>query len=97
MVSEKSRNFISSQGKVKLKSTNLFLANSAMVWCNQECDMKCIGLVELNDKLILCFQENQSFFHDFVILTLSHPRVTLQILLCLTPDNFTHQMETPWE
>ena len=30
-------------------------------------------------------------------LTLSLPRVTLQILLCLTPDDFTHQRETPWE
>ena len=32
-----------------------------------------------------------------VWLTLSLPRVTLQILLCLTPDDFTRQMETPWE
>ena len=33
---------------MKLKTTNLFLANLVMVWCGQECDMKCVGLVELN-------------------------------------------------
>ena len=31
------------------------------------------------------------------LLTLSLPRVTLWILLCLTPDDFTRQKETPWE
>ena len=30
-------------------------------------------------------------------LTLSLLRVTLYILLCLLPDDFTHQRETPWE
>ena len=53
---------------MKFNTTNLFLANSALVWCGQECDMKCVGLVELNDKLILGFQENQSFFHELVIV-----------------------------
>ena len=24
------------------------------------------------------------------------PKSDLQILLCLTPDDFTHQKETPW-
>ena len=31
------------------------------------------------------------------LLTLSLPRVTQQIFLCLTPDDFTRQRETPWE
>ena len=30
-------------------------------------------------------------------LTLSLPRVTLWILVCLTPDDFTRPRETPWE
>ena len=37
----------------------------------------------------IVFQKGDSF------LTLSLPRVTSYILLCLTPDNFTHQRETP--
>ena len=31
------------------------------------------------------------------LLTLSLPGVTYNVLLCLMPDNFTHQRETPWE
>ena len=30
-------------------------------------------------------------------LSLPLPRVTLEILLCLTPADFTRQRETPWE